>query len=775
MAVRNLSINVALFIASALLCEPPRSALGDGAARASAEAPQIWSVDLGGEVTGACAITYAGDRPGYFAAADGKLVALTDDGHVKPAPPLDAKGPIARVPVTVERLVPIHEPGKVAFVGYKNWGEELVFFDKEGRALGKKQLGGHGIDWIAVDKKKLLIGFNGSGGLHLYQMKPASTGVDLSEAWSVPLGNCWNVALGDLGKGRIAASSDASGKLWLISADGKRRESEDFGYVTSLEIPFSSPSESTIVAINDVSNQNEEIVAVRGGRILFRARIGKNTIASKVCWRYRRLVGGRFVGPGPEVAVLRGDGSVVVFDEAGHPLSVLPPKQSRIAIECGPPNQGHDSLLSCEVGALRRVALPEMSREAAASLAESRDPLEDLLRIRAEDSSDELWARAVWLSSCGASSDQVARVFGAALSRAKKRAPIYVSFGDALTALGLFDSLSGGMELVVGRLTADSSAHAKDLEHAPNEQERAKVLEKVFSDSFKKSANQLLTQLLKKESGARQKAAACYLAAVAEDPEYKPAWQRLAFLLKGAPRDQVVADFVRRDPDNALPYYLRAIAEIDRGDLGAALSSVQLGNGKTVCRTYPGPCPPAVGLHYQDDDPYREFGIVGRPVPSTALCYVVDTLSTNWTQTAKEMRKIPERFQQRAELLRKAGKIPSAIAWWEAEYRAGLKLVKVEPRQSLLMLEGLGWTSDAYRELKHAYADVGNEAALKQLEQSHHQLRQLANALSKMFSGQPKTEETKAIFLGQKDKPAEERQGLEQALLKSGLIGRRTP
>jgi hypothetical protein len=44
-----------------------------------------------------------------------------------------------------------------------------------------------------------------------------------------------------------------------------------------------------------------------------------------------------------------------------------------------------------------------------------------------------------------------------------------------------------------------------------------------------------------------------------------------------------------------------------------------------------------------------------------------------------------------------------------------------------------------------------------------------------MFSGQPKTEETKAIFLGQKDKPAEERQGLEQALLKSGLIGRRTP
>jgi tetratricopeptide (TPR) repeat protein len=232
-----------------------------------------------------------------------------------------------------------------------------------------------------------------------------------------------------------------------------------------------------------------------------------------------------------------------------------------------------------------------MSREAAASLAESRDPLEDLLRIRAEDSSDELWARAVWLSSCGASSDQVARVFGAALSRAKKRAPIYVSFGDALTALGLFDSLAGGMELVVGRLTADTSAHAKDLEHAPNEQERAKVLEKVFSDSFKKSANQLLTQLLKNESAARQKAAACYLAAVAEDPEYKPAWQRLAFLLKGAPRDQVVADFVRRDPENAVPYYLRAIAEIDRGDLGAALSSVQLGNGKTVCRTYPGAMP----------------------------------------------------------------------------------------------------------------------------------------------------------------------------------------
>jgi hypothetical protein len=35
------------------------------------------------------------------------------------------------------------------------------------------------------------------------------------------------------------------------------------------------PSESALVAINGVSIQSEEIVAIRGGRVLFCARIGQ--------------------------------------------------------------------------------------------------------------------------------------------------------------------------------------------------------------------------------------------------------------------------------------------------------------------------------------------------------------------------------------------------------------------------------------------------------------------------------------------------------------------
>ena len=135
----------------------------------------------------------------------------------------------------------------------------------------------------------------------------------------------------------------------------------------------------------------------------------------------------------------------------------------------------------------------------------------------------------------------MAAKFTAALARADRKAPIYVSFGDTDSGPNrireLFNDITTSAEAEFQRqLEADlrSSLKNGDL----NDPKLAEtLLPKLLRQSLQKAyestgKNESLTNHIAEmaqQMGQQTDAAiAFYLAAVAEDPTYKPAWFRLA-------------------------------------------------------------------------------------------------------------------------------------------------------------------------------------------------------------------------------------------------------
>jgi hypothetical protein len=589
--------------------------------------------------------------------------------------------------------------------------------------------------------------------------------------------NCWNVAVGDFGGGNLFASSNAEGDLCFFSADGKRKTKQHFDYIASIEAVPDPPAECDLAAINEPAPDREELVLLQASGFRTRVPIGRNRAVGPVGWRYRRLVTGRFVKGSPEVAVLRGDGSVVVVDRYGRPAGFVPSVASRVAIELGPPENGRDTLLSCEDRALERFRFPIISAEAAraltAALATVKNPCEQFLVIRDQDSADELSVRAAWVSLSGGTSMEAAKLFTAALSRAKHKAPIYVSFGDTTTGVtSWIEGLNGAMETMVGQLAQGLSSQQGQLARKAGAGGNGQMdaLNKVFTDSFRKGAARVGAKFLAGQKAANNEAVVCYLAAVAEDPACNVAWQRLAVASTGDLRARAVAEFIKHDPENALPYYLRASFEVDRKDLAAALKSVQQGNAKAVCRMYRGPRPNARGLRYVDDETNRRLGVVGEPVSNAYFHYMLDcNESFQWQPLIHELRNVFFKLEEESKRLQQAGKTEAVASLFEAMSRMGIHLMKVEPRHSLTTMSGYAFVADAYKPLKRAYETLGNQDALNQLDLRRQRARRCVDELHKTLRVDLKDADLRAIMQGKADPVAEESASLERALLKSAL------
>ena len=501
-------------------------------------ASRLWNVRLSGEVTGACFVVSPAKEISYFACAGERLAALDAEGRLKK----DFKSAVG----PVERLIalsPIGEP--IVMVGYKNWENSILFLDRQGQLLSEKSTGKSDIDWIAANDQHLLVGFNGGGGLQLFDRPAPTPPLELRRLWSkAGLHNCWNTGLGNFGNGFVAATSETHDAVIFLSADGKRTLMKKLGDVTSLEAVPASRDESLVVAINDINSGREEVIGLRLDRVSFRAPLGKNPASSPVSWRLRRIVPGRFVGDSPQFAVLRGDGSIVVYDTAGTPLSFLPSNRTRQAIELGPPMQGRDTLLACEAKSLSRYVFPMMSKDTARDFATIKNPNAELLKIADGDTADDLWARALWLSisDTGPSPDEFASLFLAALRRAKHKVPIYISFADlGYGPLTLFNSFSGAQETIAKTLGDELKASVPELveqQKKPEKERDPKLVEDIYKDSLVKSMEQLLEQFKRAERESADRSNVCYLAAVTEDPGNKAAWLRLAYFSTGARRDR---------------------------------------------------------------------------------------------------------------------------------------------------------------------------------------------------------------------------------------------
>ena len=108
-----------------------------------------------------------------------------------------------------------------ALLGYAPWGESVIAFDLNGKLLWKEE-SGQGIDdvWPAdldgdgVDE--VVVGYNGSTGLHVYDHKGTRRWHDDS------IGNVWHVTTGDAnGDGKLnVVSTSAAGNVHLFEADG---------------------------------------------------------------------------------------------------------------------------------------------------------------------------------------------------------------------------------------------------------------------------------------------------------------------------------------------------------------------------------------------------------------------------------------------------------------------------------------------------------------------------------------------------------------------------
>ncbi len=589
------------------------------------------------------------------------------------------------------------------------------------------------------------------------------------------------------------ATSENDG-LALFSSDGKRMLRQKFGDATSLEAVPASPSSSILVAINDLNAGREEIIGVRLDRVLFRVPIGRNKFTSSVSWRLRRIVPGRFIGTSPQFAVLRGDGSLVVFDLDGRPLSLLPSNRSRAAIELGPPLHGRDTLLACEGKSLSRLIFPVMAKEVAAARAAIDNPNKELLRISERDTSDDLWARALWLSvsDTAPTGEEIASLFKAALARTKQKAPIYVSFGDVVSGPNSWmDVLGGALETMAVSLGKNLASHAKEIENEHPKADKGldpKQVGEIYKNSMVDAGTQIVSDLNRAEKEEGFRAMVLYRAAVAEDPSNKAAWFRLAYFAHGELQAHAIAESIRVDPQNAFPYYVRAIIEVQQGNLAAARDSVRAGNERPFFSAYEIPLPKTVRLNYPDHEWLRDLGLVGRPIPRSAFVFFVRLHTSVFTRLqlfshndlSPRLREVALKFFGEAERLQKLGKTNEVAAWLEILHGMGIQLMRFEPRDSTVCLTGMGIASDACAELKHAYQALGDKSKLQRTEASAKRLKQwIDEYMAARYPRGVKAEDENTIMReaarGSRDFLKEEQQILETTLRHSGLIAAPQP
>jgi hypothetical protein len=604
--------------------------------------------------------------------------------------------------------------------------------DAAGRIVAKQRVSENGIDSVAVEGHRVLIGMNGGEGLRMFILEVSENTPRLRDLWAnADVGNCWNVAFGNFGGRYAIASTNSSGDVHLLTAEGKERIARDFGYASDLGTLPLSPGQHAVIAIPSQGDM-EDVVALREDSTLFRKRLGKETESGPRSWRARRVVAGRFLG-GDEynVAILRGDGSVVVIDAAGKPVSFLPAVESRMAIELGGPERGHDTILCCEAGKIRRFLIPQATPAAVAeSLAEVKNPNEELLRIKPEDTADDLLARAFWLSnpSNQASHDEITTLLTAALSRSRDKAPIYFAFGDLTSGphrmLEMFSGVQARFQNEFRNQLEREIGEMLDAGAVKDQNVAATVLNAALRDSYGKAAESVLKGVTEFSDALQKDADASvmyYVAAVAEDPDYKPAWFRLAKYAKGDLRLRAISRLIQLDPGNAMPYFLRAVAEAEAGDLTAAFKSVQFGQTKRECRCYPKDLPTQFDLRYPDREEFRDYGVVGKPVPPSTFAWLVQRLDDAfaWRDPLDwNLRGVCRQLFDRGHELLDQGDFEGARQYLEVGREMGFRLMRAEPTGNPIMLTGLGIARMPREDLQRLYERIGDKEKLNAFEAS---------------------------------------------------------
>ena len=332
------------------------------------------------------------------------------------------------------------------------------------------------------------------------------------------------------------------------------------------------------------------------------------------------------------------------------------------------------------------------------------------------EQAEDTWARALLLSVTNytVTNQRIKAVNALALGATKNRAPIYVSLGD-------FCSTPGALLLRPLRSSLKKAREEGEMLGLPNEQQCERLVAEL--EGF-------VNNLDPKLSGSEDEAMKYYLAATNENPAYATAWFRVFLRSEGDSRVRAASQLVKADPENCLPRYLSAAAEVPGGSLSVALAFVKAGNEKGRCKLYRAPVPQEFRLSFPEGKPFKAAGVSGKLVTRSALAYLVE--DQNWVNVARSWVQLDRLAQvlaaEGARLLRQ-GEEDKAAEYLEAVLKMSLHLVRTEPANRIAVVAGAATAEHAISDLKQLYV---TEEQTKQLARVN-ELEKTLKGLSREF------------------------------------------
>ncbi len=349
--------------------------------------------------------------------------------------------------------------------------------------------------------------------------------------------------------------------------------------------------------------------------------------------------------------------------------------------------------------------------------------------------SDQAWAEAIWASLIVNSDDKstaVNEAYDRAVRQTQRKAPVLVAMARAV---------SGPKKVgeMMNRFVEDYSRG------------------RVRSDG---QINEHIDSLSRLIRGETNDVEACYLAAIASDPTYKPAWFELVKSDNREKSQEALAALKRLDPQNALLDYLQAADAIENFGADAALVHIQAGNAKLACRVYPNRLPTRFVLRYPDSESFQKYGVVGKRISPSAFAYLVKKEADLWAfadqEIPRRLRHLSRQLIETSEDRIRKGELDRAESMLLALRALGNRLLLEETGDVYLAIVGMFFISNVNEALVDLYCWNSREKS-GSLEREIANFRRAHEKLGLTFDQiKPTESDLRDFLLGARDPLAEE-------------------
>lgn len=395
---------------------------------------------------------------------------------------------------------------------------------------------------------------------------------------------------------------------------------------------------------------------------------------------------------------------------------------------------------------------------------------------------DQLWAEALWKSLPGSQvpRGEIEHLLLDALAKADNKAPLYVALGDLDSGfVALRDSIQAIDEQVdeaVNELKPlkteseitndDDTTHGESVVHK---------FRKSFNNGVLKELSRTVLDDFTKQLDADKKTSeVCYAQAIKEDPGYRLGWQKLVVFSEGAVSEKAVDGWIQNDPNNALPYYLRAAMQAEAGKLTAAIQSIRVGNGKSECRSYASALPKEFELTYPVDEQFLELGVAGTRISRSSFAFLVkrgEDIQPFGDPLCRQLGDVARTLTEEAKQLQMSEDFTESIEYFESIRLMGTRLMCIESQAQKIMFEGYSITlrTDVLRELYTAQNNSEGIARLDRFQAARKLFRKgYFDTLLKDLK--PDKANLKLWFSGNIDVAKKEQRLLEKTIRESGLL-----